>query len=560
MRRALTGLVVAAAIVALAAWAAAPFVELRIAEEFTRTAAAAGVTIADVQFAWREPLHLRGIFVVRADTGRVQVREADVRWTYAGGRDPRAHVRGFDLRDVRVQRGPLTIEMNEASFDVVSWEVKDGIEHLKLRQRPGGGEFEAQWRSAAPRAGGAVSLRALDLKATRVAWAGEEVVQPGTWTGAIDVAAIAPRRTVKAAVSAAGVQIALPSSVGGAVGEFGAPVAVRLGWESVREGDVLHLRTLLAQVGSLQLKGQAMIEHLDTDATIDATASARLELGSTFRAAGMALPVSVQTSGGLGTADVDLEVRGPLARPAELRLVPHLQFESTPRAVEKLQFLARPFRYEPAGSGVSIVVRAGAPDFIPISSVPPLFMRALLISEDAGFYGHPGVDVAEIPAAWADNVERGGFARGASTITQQLVKNLFLSGEKTLSRKLEEAALALMVDAAIPKARILEIYVNVIEWGPGLYGLVPAARHYFGKTPAQLTPKEIAFLVCLIPSPVRYHQAHLAGRAGPGMEQLMANLLAKLRSVDAIGEDDYAAALGEELRFAPETAAPASVS
>jgi penicillin-binding protein 1A len=105
--------------------------------------------------------------------------------------------------------------------------------------------------------------------------------------------------------------------------------------------------------------------------------------------------------------------------------------------------------------------------------------------------------------------------------------------------------------------------VNVIEWGPGLYGLVPAARHYFGKTPAQLTPKEIAFLVCLIPSPVRYHQAHAAGHAGPGMEQLMANLLAKLRSVDALDEDAYRSALEEELRFAPETApalAPAAVS
>jgi membrane peptidoglycan carboxypeptidase len=139
------------------------------------------------------------------------------------------------------------------------------------------------------------------------------------------------------------------------------------------------------------------------------------------------------------------------------------------------------------------------------------------------------------------------------------VKNLFLSRERSYGRKMEEAALALLVDAALPKRRILEIYVNVIEWGPRLYGLVPAARHYFGKAPAALTPKEITFLVCLIPSPVPYHQAHLAGQAGPGMQNLMANLLAKLRSVNAIGEEDYAAALDEELRFAPEAeAAPAA--
>jgi hypothetical protein len=393
-----------------------------------------------------------------------------------------------------------------------------------------------------------------------VAWDGEELLKPGTWTGGLDVEAVDARVQVKAEMSGEHVQIALPSSVSGTTGEFGAPVAVHLGVESLRDGDALRLRTLVAQIGSLRLQGQATLTQLGADPIIDATASGQLELGSTFRAAGMALPVSVESREGLGTADVDLEVKGPLARPGELRLLPKLHFESAPRAVEKLQFLARPFRYAPPGAGVVVEVRAGAPDFIPIGAVPPLFLRTLLIPEDAGFYGHPGVDVAEIPVAWADNVERGTL-RGASTITQQLVKNLFLTGEKTFGRKLEEAALALMVDAAIPKSRILEIYVNVIEWGPGLYGLVPAARHYFGKTPAQLTPKEIAFLVCLIPSPVRYHQAHAAGHAGPGMEQLMANLLAKLRSVDAIDEDAYRNAQDEQMRFAPETApATAAVS
>jgi penicillin-binding protein 1A len=143
--------------------------------------------------------------------------------------------------------------------------------------------------------------------------------------------------------------------------------------------------------------------------------------------------------------------------------------------------------------------------------------------------------------------------RGASTITQQLVKNVLLTNERTYRRKLKEAALALMVDAVVPKARLLEIYVNIIEWGPGLHGLVPAARHYFGKPPAELTPKEIAFLVCLIPNPVRYHQAYVAGRIGPGMEQLIRNLLVKLRSVGALDDAQYEDALREELHFAPET-------
>ena len=321
------------------------------------------------------------------------------------------------------------------------------------------------------------------------------------------------------------------------------------------------MSALNADLGGLVIEARGRVDGLGPDAVIEAKVSAHTDLGAAFQATGIRLPVSmdVAPTDRLGTASGELAIRGPLWRPAELMLTPELKFESTPGGIEKMQFLNRPFRYEPPGSGASIVVRAGAPDFISIAAVPPLFLDALLLSEDAGFYGHPGVDVAEIRAAWADNVERGTLARGGSTITQQLVKNLFLSREKSYGRKMEEAALALLVDAALPKRRILEIYVNVIEWGPGLYGLVPAARHYFGKAPAALTPKEIAFLVCLIPSPVRYHQAHIAGRAGPGMEQLMANLLAKLRSVDAIGDEDYAAALDEELRFAPEAAA-ASVS
>jgi membrane peptidoglycan carboxypeptidase len=208
--------------------------------------------------------------------------------------------------------------------------------------------------------------------------------------------------------------------------------------------------------------------------------------------------------------------------------------------------------------GLYLDVREDSPGFIPLGRVPALFLRALLISEDAGFWGHPGVDVAEIPVAWAANVERGTAARGASTITQQLVKNLFLSKDKSYGRKLEEAALALLVDAAVPKTRILEIYLNVIEWGPGIYGLVPAARHYFDQRPEDLTVKETAFLICVIPGPLKYHQAHAAGHVGPGMEQLMANLLAKLRSVDALTDEAYAAALAEELQFAPETVASAT--
>ena len=192
-------------------------------------------------------------------------------------------------------------------------------------------------------------------------------------------------------------------------------------------------------------------------------------------------------------------------------------------------------------------VSSASPDFIPLAAVPSLFVRTLLLGEDAGFYGHPGIDLRELPAAILTNWARGGAARGASTLTQQLAKNLFLSREKVLGRKLQELSLALLLESALGKDRILEIYLNVIEWGPGLHGLRPAARSYFGVEPQQLTPAQMAFLVSLIPGPVKYQSSFAHGTPVPAFRQLADALLAKLRAVDALDEDEYQKALAEEI-------------
>src|SRR5262249_33367062 len=184
-----------------------------------------------------------------------------------------------------------------------------------------------------------------------------------------------------------------------------------------------------------------------------------------------------------------------------------------------------------------------SPDFIALRDVPPLFVRALLLAEDAGFYGHRGVDLREMPAALLTDWARGGAARGASTITQQLAKNLFLSPEKVLGRKLQELSCALLLESARGKSRILEIYLNAIEWGPELCGLRPAARASFEKEPRDLTPAQTAFLVSLIPGPIKCQVSFAHGTLAPGMRQLVDALLAKLRSVDALSEEQYRAAL-----------------
>jgi membrane peptidoglycan carboxypeptidase len=225
--------------------------------------------------------------------------------------------------------------------------------------------------------------------------------------------------------------------------------------------------------------------------------------------------------------------------------------------IPALERLRAPFLQDvrpPHGQPRLLLVGPESTDFIALIDVPPVFVRALLLSEDAGFYGHHGLDFAEMSVALATNWVRGTPARGASTITQQLAKNLFLTREKSVSRKLSEAALALLLDSTLGKQRVLEIYLNVIEWGPDIYGLRSASRHYFGKEPQELTIKETAFLVALIPGPIKYQRSFRDGALSPAFESLVANVLTKLRSVDAIDEAQYETALAEPLLIRPSAA------
>ncbi len=551
---------VAAASVAAALGAGARSLQRQVADEVRRRVVAAGASVESVGLSWRGPVLLEGVRVERPDV-RVTATRVDVSWGMRGDEDARSHVRGFAVRGLRVEHGAMVATWPQAAFAVVSWERSGDAEHVRLRQSPGGGELDLRWSGPRDARRAALSLSALDLSLARVSWAGEAMAEPGRWTGTAALADAPGRVETDGQMSADAVRVAL-RGVAGETGDLGVPTAVRAEWSLSRGGEALEVRHATVRLDGLEVSGEGRLEGPAAGRRVEARVSTRADVGAAFRTAGLRLPGALAgvPAGPLGTAYLDVSVRGPLDDPAALEIAPRLRFEPTPAGVAAFAFLRRPFRLLPEDpDGVPVEVKDGAPGFVPLVEVPPLFVRALLVSEDAGFFGHPGIDVAEIPVAWATNVERGSFARGASTITQQLVKNLFLSREKSYGRKVEEAALALLVDAAVPKTRLLEIYLNVIEWGPGLHGIGPAARHYFGKEPAALTPKEIAFLVCLIPSPVRYHQAHVAGHVGPGMELLMAGVLAKLRSVDALTEAEYEEALAEALAFRPEDGVPVAV-
>jgi len=140
--------------------------------------------------------------------------------------------------------------------------------------------------------------------------------------------------------------------------------------------------------------------------------------------------------------------------------------------------------------------------FIPLRQISPNLQHAVIAAEDARFYQHHGFDWHAMELA-ADNDMEGGRIRGGSTITQQLVKNLFFGTERSLLRKGAEATLVPVAEFVLGKQRILELYLNVVEWGPGIYGADAASRYYYRTPPRNLDPDEAARIAAILPSPRR---------------------------------------------------------
>jgi monofunctional biosynthetic peptidoglycan transglycosylase len=147
--------------------------------------------------------------------------------------------------------------------------------------------------------------------------------------------------------------------------------------------------------------------------------------------------------------------------------------------------------------------------WVPLSRISLHLQRAVIVSEDAAFYRHEGFDWEGIRQAAFRNIERGALSRGGSTITQQVAKNLYLSSERTLLRKAQEALITRALERHLTKKRILELYLNIAEWGRDLYGAEAAARHHFNKSAEALTAEEAALLAAMLPSPQQYDPLRL---------------------------------------------------
>ena len=145
--------------------------------------------------------------------------------------------------------------------------------------------------------------------------------------------------------------------------------------------------------------------------------------------------------------------------------------------------------------------------WVPYRQISPFLKRAVIVTEDAAFFDHDGIDLDEIRASLEKNWEEGQFLRGGSTITQQLAKNLYLSPSRNPMRKVKELLITRRLEAALTKQRIFEIYLNMIEWGDGIFGCEAAARAYFGKSCASLDIQEAALLAGAIINPREHSPA-----------------------------------------------------
>ena len=185
------------------------------------------------------------------------------------------------------------------------------------------------------------------------------------------------------------------------------------------------------------------------------------------------------------------------------------------------------YRYNPPRETAFMAQRMGEaraknPDarlrytWVPYAKISPQLKRAMIVAEDAKFSEHTGFDWEGIQNALDKNRKKGHVVAGGSTITQQLAKNLFLSPSKSYLRKGQEAVVTVLLEAMLPKQRILELYLNVIEWGNGVFGAEAAAQRYFGIPAAQLSAEQAARLAAMAPSPRLFERrpdsAYLAGR------------------------------------------------
>ncbi len=230
-----------------------------------------------------------------------------------------------------------------------------------------------------------------------------------------------------------------------------------------------------------------------------------------------------------------------------LAFAPKIKDFTVDGLIDEAKYRVGTFEYHPLGADgkeTTLTSGEGTPNWTPKKELGRFLPLAVVAVEDWGFYEHPGYELRSIAEATSYNKKKGTVRRGGSTLSQQLAKNLFLSNERTYARKLRELLYTVEMERELGKDRIIELYLNVVEWGPNIYGAKAAAQAYFGKTPADLSVLEAAWLANILRSPKRAYQsqylANLPSRS---------NLEETIRRMRGVSEGEKQSALSGELVF-----------
>jgi monofunctional biosynthetic peptidoglycan transglycosylase len=195
------------------------------------------------------------------------------------------------------------------------------------------------------------------------------------------------------------------------------------------------------------------------------------------------------------------------------------------------------------------------PQYSKLNNISKFLRRAVITTEDGHFYQHNGFDWEALQNSFEENLEKGRYVRGGSTISQQLAKNMFLTRDKTIWRKVKEALTTYQIEKTLNKNEILERYLNVVQFGKNLFGVKKAAHFYFHKTPAELNLVESAFLAFLLPSPEKYSRSYYKKELTGFARKRMNFIIKGLYKIGQVNEDEYNEAMAQ-LSYFPNTPPP----
>jgi hypothetical protein len=329
----------------------------------------------------------------------------------------------------------------------------------------------------------------------------------------------------------------------------------RTNGEAALDGSHVTLRDTELTVGDVRASGEFELERDESGTRVRVAGDVPL---ASCESVVQSLPAALlNDAAGVrleGTFALDHALRYDSAHPEALALTLHVEngcrVVAAPPELSPERFRSAWTREVkgPDGSPMTIRSGPGTPEWLYYDEIPHAAEVGVLVCEDGGFYRHHGFDFRAMESAMKDDIRAGRFVRGASTISMQLAKNLYLGKEKTLSRKVEEALLTMLLESKLSKRELMELYLNVVELGPGIYGIGEAARYYFDEDARELSLGQALYLASILPDPTRQH-FEPDGRLNPRWTAYLQKLMRIARRFERITDEELTAGLAEEVAF-----------